>query len=560
MHNLHQKLLNCIDRIDLICNRIYAQQYIHAINNIELFMNWMQEVSEGLLSDSIFAIDETYYLQVLSGIMEAQQQEDYVLFADLLQLQLRPLLLQCQAIIMEQNHLGETEDYFEQNCKLLKEQSENGSAGMLLQVLSDWKNLRSKSSYQDVRLQIEPTSVGAPTVLVQGSKCSRYFHSNENPYMAARRFAANIKDAKEYAIFGFGLGYHIEQLAIRQSDAVLTVYEPDIGMLANALIYRDMAWMLCYPKIQIIYDPDYVGFLDKIGQPDVEVVLHYPSLSMIPNESIKSQFEGIKVRLENIALYDKQFKKNMESNFHNIKQSAERIKQNFENKQVVIVAGGPSLDKNVHYLKECNRSNTILFATGAVLRKLLQMDIVPDYAIITDPKQYTVRQITGLENCGVPLLLMATAIGEISATYKGELYLVCQEGVKEAEEFAKDNDYQLFRTGGSVATAALDVAIRFGAKSIVFIGLDLAFTGNKTHASDLVNETMDSNMEYIQVSDWNGENISTSKPFSMYLQWIEKRMKEKDVTMKIYDATEGGARKEGMIPVRLADILSKQDL
>ncbi len=560
MHNLHQKLLNCIDRIDLICNRIYAQQYIHAINNIERFMNWMQEVSEGLLSNSLFAIDETYYLQVLSGIMEAQQQEDYVLFADLLQLQLRPLLLQCQAILVEQEQSGVPKDYFEQNCNCLKERLENASVKMLLQVLSDWINLRGESSYKDVKLQIEPTSVGAPTVLVQGSNCSRYFHSNENPYMAARRFASNVKDAKEYAIFGFGLGYHIEQLSIQQPDAMLTVYEPDIGMLANALIHRDLTWMLHYPKIQIVYDPDYVGFLDKIGQPDVEVVLHYPSLSMIPNDSIKSQFEGIKVRLENIALYDKQFKKNMESNFRNIKQSAEQIKKNFENKQVVIVAGGPSLDKNVHYLKECNRNNTILFATGAVLRKLLQMDIIPDYAIITDPKQYTVRQITGLENCGVPLLLMATAIGEISAMYKGELYLVCQEGVKEAEQFAKDNNYQLFRTGGSVATAALDVAIQFGAESIVFIGLDLAFTGNKTHASDLVNETMDSNMEYIQVSDWNGEKISTSKPFSMYLQWMENRMKEKDVTMKIYDATEGGARKEGMIPVRLADILSKQNL
>lgn len=556
MHELRQKLENCIDRMDVICNWIYGQQYIHAINNIELFRNWLQEVSEALLTNSLFAVDENYYVQVLNGIMEAQQQEDYILFADLLQLQLRPLLIQCQAIVMEQMGFEDRKDYFEQNCSLLEEREEDIGCQRLLSSLKDWEAIRRRSSYFDVRLTVEPTSIGTPTLLVQTKDTSRYLHSNENPNMAARRFAANIKEADAYVVFGFGLGYHIEQLATRQPDAMITVYEPDIGVLATAFQCRDMTWILQHPNIHIIHDAEYKELLNHLDKGAVEVILHYPSIAVIPDERIREQLEGIKVRIENISLYDKQFKKNMEKNFSNIKQSAEVLQPYFKDKQVIIVAGGPSLDKNVHYLKECNRDNTVIFATGAVLRKLLHMDIVPDYAIITDPKRYTIRQIDGLEECGVPLLLMATAIGEISERYKSDIYLVCQEGVSEAEEHAKEMQYQTFRTGGSVTTAALDIAIRFGAESIVFIGLDLAFTENKTHASGLVNETMDSGMEYIQVSDWNGGSVSTSKPFSMYLQWMEKRISKKDVTMKIYDATEGGARKEGMIPVRLIDILN----
>ncbi len=558
MHALYKKIENCIDRIDLICNWVYAQQYIHAINNIELFRNQLQEVSETVLTDVLFAVDENYYVQILNNVIEAQQQEDYVLFADLLQLQLRPLLMQCQGIVTEQLNFENKKDYFEQNCSLLRDREEDSWCQRLLSSLKDWKIIRNSSNYCEVDLIVEPTSVGAPTLLARTKSCSRYFHSNENPYMAARRFATHLKEANSYVVFGFGLGYHIEQLALHQPDAMIYVFEPDIGVLVTVFQCRDMTWLLQQSNIYIIFDKEYTDFIDMLDKGEAEVVFHYPSISMIPDERIRGRFEGIMVRLENISLYEKQFKKNIQKNIANIKQSAEVLKPYFKDKQVIIVAGGPSLDKNVHYLKECNRDNTVIFATGAVLKKLLNLNIVPDYAIITDPKQYTIGQIAGLEECGVPLLLMATAIGEISEQYKGDTYLICQEGVLEAEEYAKKKSYQTFRTGGSVATAAMDVAIRLGAGSIVFIGLDLAFSDNRTHASGLVNETVDNSVEYIQIKDWNGENISTSRPFFMYLQWMERRIQEEDVTMKIYDATEGGAKKKGMIPVRLIDILNKR--
>lgn len=555
MHELYQRIENCIDWIERMHEWICGQNYIHAINSIEELMICIQNISDELMTCPLFSVDVNYYKQMLCGIVEAQQQEDYVLFADLLKLQLQPLLLQCQEILIQNITFHESLELFNRNCRTMELHEERDGYKQLSAILKDWRNIRKASVYNSVQLEVEPTSIGAPTLVAQSDTVRRYFHSNNNPYWGARRFAENVRTAEEYIIFGFGLGYHIQQLAICQPDAKITVFEPDIGVLAEAFSYRDLTWMINQSNVRIEYDPEYIGFLNKTEATKAEILLYYPAVSMIPIEGIREQFEGIKIRLENFRVYEKQFQKNMKMNFHNISQSAEVLKSDFYNKQVIIVAGGPSLDRNVELLKKCDRSRTRILATGAVLRKLLNMNIVPDYAIITDPKPYTMNQIYGLEDCGIPLLLMATAIGEISQIYKSDKYLICQEGMPEAETYAREKGYEVFKTGGSVATAALDVAIRLGAGSIVFIGLDLAFTGNQTHASGMANETMDNELDCIQVPDWDGNTVATSKSFLMYLQWIEKRIVQEDVTMEIYDATEGGARKQGMIPVKLEDVM-----
>ena len=57
---------------------------------------------------------------------------------------------------------------------------------------------------------------------------------------------------------------------------------------------------------------------------------------------------------------------------------------------------------------------------------------------------------------------------------------------------------------------------------------------------------------------WHGENLATNRPFIMYRRWIERRLIQEDVTMPVYDATEGGAKKEGMMPIRLEDWIEKK--
>ena len=87
-----------------------------------------------------------------------------------------------------------------------------------------------------------------------------------------------------------------------------------------------------------------------------------------------------------------------------------------------------------------------------------------------------------IKNISVPMLYLSTAYKGYAMNYQGKKYLICQNGYKKAEELAKQKGWHLYETGGSVTTTAFDVCIRLGCKSIAFIGLDLAYTGNLAHA------------------------------------------------------------------------------
>lgn len=217
---------------------------------------------------------------------------------------------------------------------------------------------------------------------------------------------------------------------------------------------------------------------------------------------------------------------------------------------------GPSLEKNIHLLKE-KPENTLIFAVGAIFRKLVEQGIDVDYVIITDPKQVTVSQIRGLEEQKTPVLLLSTAIRDIAKLYQGKKYLICQEGYDRAEQYAKEHNYHLYHTGGSVVTTALDIVIQFKVSRIVFVGLDLAFTGNQMHVSGGGAQGSFAGLEsMIEVPAIGGGVVHTSRSFDSYRRWMERRVKEKDATMPVYDATEGGAVKQGMIVSRLEELIS----
>lgn len=549
---LRQRLLVILDQMKRICESVYQQRYLFVINTIGQLTVALQEVSEDLLHSTELCVDMEYYVQVLSDVLQAQQQEDYILFADLLEGQMIPLLLQCQQQLLVMN--SDSVIWYDCNMGIVKKQDRYRK---LYDQLKRYQDNRLAGD-EKVSISVEMTGIGAMTMLGECAGTRRYFHSNIDPFREARLFASSLKPMSLYNIFGFGLGYHVEQIARMYSAADVCVFEPNLEVIYQAFCRMDLQWLLNNPKVKICYDPYYQGVMQQLEENADSVVLHYPSVDLVPEMGIRERFMDIRIRRENMMAYEQQFEQNMRSNFKNIHQSVEELKPQFEGKRIVIVAGGPSLDNNIQLLKKIDKESCRIFAVGAVLRRLLKEGIIPDYAIITDPKSYTVGQIQGMEDCGVPMLIMSTAIDQIALQYHGPKYLICQEGMPEAEEYAKQKGYMIFQTGGSVATTALDVSIRLGAGDIAFVGLDLAFIGKRTHAQDVAGGTIDDGIELSKVVGWHGESLATNRPFTMYRQWIERRLMQEDVTMPVYDATEGGARKEGMIPIRLGDWIEKK--
>ena len=95
-----------------------------------------------------------------------------------------------------------------------------------------------------------------------------------------------------------------------------------------------------------------------------------------------------------------------------------------------------------------------------------------------------------------------------------------------AEDYAGgEHGFKLINTGGSVSTTALDVCITLGCNKVVCLGLDLAYTGNRTHAEGTLGANEIAKTKNLpMVKSVSGEMISTSLNLSCYHKWIENRI------------------------------------
>ena len=139
------------------------------------------------------------------------------------------------------------------------------------------------------------------------------------------------------------------------------------------------------------------------------------------------------------------------------------------------------------------------------------------------------------------MILLSTASASIVEYYNGPIYVAYQRGYFQAEEKAKSLGATLFETGGSVTTTALDISLRFGAKRIIFVGVDLAYTGGNSHALG-EGRKIENNDGLRQVRSNTGDMVYTSKNLDIYRKWIERRIESVTGT-EIYNTGEGAVIK-----------------
>lgn len=357
-------------------------------------------------------------------------------------------------------------------------------------------------------------------------------------------------------IWGLGLGYHIKEM-FRLDDGIrIQVFENDLDVIYHCLMVVDLSNLIANKRFSLIYDPDFKKIIPALDNITENLIIHSPSLRHIRDTRIREQMEMFFIRdsgKRNAAIL---FGNNSRENFKHYNGYIDELKPEFEGKDVIIVAAGPSLDKNVELLKN-KKPGIIILAVETVFRKLLKLGIDVDYMIVTDANSRIYSHLAGLEEEQIPMLYLATAYKGYSMNYCGKKYLICQNGYDRAQELAKQKGWHLYETGGSVSTTALDVCIYLGCKSIAFIGLDLAYTDNLAHATDTSRRAVSETEEMKQVPAIGGGMVPVSRLFTIYNRWISSRVKKADVTMPVIDATEGGAIVPGLTVMALKEYMEK---
>lgn len=219
----------------------------------------------------------------------------------------------------------------------------------------------------------------------------------------------------------------------------------------------------------------------------------------------------------------------------------------YKNKPVLIVATGPSLNKQLPLLQKYQDLFVIIAADPAV-PILKKHGIVPEFVVSIDPKKRPYWQHNDLD----PATTFVIEIGCCPdvAWSSNHKYLVtsCHKDVfRLLTDLGAAPSYLL--TGGSVTTTAFSLAEHLGANPIILIGQDLAWTDGKDHADGYVSQYSREQLEArhakgFEIEGYDGKPVRTERQLLYYKTWFEQRIAHMPERL-IVNATEGGARIEG---------------
>lgn len=475
------------------------------------------------------------------------------------------------AICLLENYEWKLHNYYNENMDALLESDNENNKKLYRYLNKNEKNVSGRCELNicttgDLSLSVYTEDYGKVRICSSG-----------NPWQEALMYMGVLKTAgknkiKNIMLLGFGLGYHVQCLVKEYPDSNITILENDLEQLRIAFTYRDFRELIANKKVNIIYCENpkkYSVWFKKLeriyldtGDDGTVFGTWKPSIKTIQNHQLRKIIENYQVVFESMERMGDLLDANFEQNNKLKDDYIDDIKSEIYNKNVIIIAGGPSLDDNIHYLKKLTENEKItgirkkitIIAVGKISRKLLSEGITPDYIIITDAKSATRWQLKGIEKSGIPLIYISTAAANVVAEYKSKRYIVYQEGVEKAERRAQKRDVCLYQSGGSVTTLALDIAIRQGAKRVICVGTDMGYKGSNTHTlgvgRQIVNEKSLRETEAV-----GGGKIKTGKTLDIYRCWIEKRIENEKNTEFINSSA--GAKINGMKEIVLEEIIAQ---
>ncbi len=319
-------------------------------------------------------------------------------------------------------------------------------------------------------------------ITIKDTRTDTLLHSSWDPMYEAKEEIELIYDPipNSWAVLGCGLGYQVYQLYKQSEESVeIYLFENNAQLVDYAFQYGVLSW-IPKNKLHVVIGEDLMPFLKAAEECETYYIfkqeIQYWSEKY--RSIIKSLFSGQISRSRNEKQMRINFFRNTSKNLFSI----ENLIDTRSKDEIIVVAGGPSLDDNIQFLKE-RIGRTIIIAVGTVLKKLVNKNIIPDYVSVLDPLKYVRNQLNGVENCEVPVLMATSAYWGWGCDYKGKKYLIpIHSQLKEENDYAEQNGIKPWDVGGTVTLLAIKVAMWFGAKRIYLIGADFAYPNGQSHA------------------------------------------------------------------------------
>ena len=458
-------------------------------------------------------------------------------------------------------------DYYEKNLKLLKKYH-----------LLAWQIVTNDNSPPIG--EVFSTDNGQPNLRVINSEgISTTLH--DLPPLAEKEIEEGLNLIPESAtgvvvLIGMGLGYIVRAiLEQRPQIRHLALFDLGPGIFKQALRVLDLSTILSDPRLILSLTPE-PNVMKSLAPADKALQLeniyrlrHLNSykINITAYQKLEqSVFEFISER--NIAgntdqRFGMRFIKNRLSVLPTLHHNhlLEHLQNCFNGIPAILVAGGPSLDKNIHLLPKLQKK-TIILAVDSVVPSLLNQGVSPHFMTSIDPQRLNYEKIADYVCAINNTALIATpyVTPEIHQIFPASK-IFWTFSSKPIENWMNCMAEGTILTPGS-STAAhvnLTAAIMMGCDPIIFVGQDLAFSGYRDHAAGVplsnpkaAEKTFfDKNPDAVWIDGVDGKKVPSTRSFVTMKNHFEA-MISVNPGPRYINSTEGGALIKG------ADIIDLQ--
>lgn len=362
-------------------------------------------------------------------------------------------------------------------------------------------------------------------------------------------------------LFGFGTGSMARFLLNKLDDSHrVIVYEPDFTVMSYAMEHYDLTDIFSDKRFDLIVRSAIKGsiseeFTNRLEYSDIETFRYYvyPNYNHIFTVEYLEYIHEFETACNSINSTQSVMGRYNEQNFGNTfanvgafltSKSVENLYHRLPHDiPAIIVASGPSLDKNVELLKEA-KNKAFIIAVDSSLRTVLKTGVMPDVCVTIDPKKLSKHFSDDRAN-DVPMFCYLRSNPQILSNHRAEKFFLNDLNHHVQHFFSRHTMvFPVVSTGGSVANNAFSIAHMLGFTKIILIGQDLAYTDNRTHSSASVRGEWNidaSTLDQVITEGVDGKPIASSGEFTLYRTWIEEQIRNYPETTVI-DATEGGAK------------------
>ena len=423
------------------------------------------------------------------------------------------------------------------------------------------------------------SKAGPPTMRVHVHGREVHLASAYDPEQEASRLvhAQDTRSFGNYFVLGFGLGYHVEELHRRAHPKThIFVFEASLELFRTTLETRDLTSLVNSERVHVLValeKPEIFAALNAFVTPilvGTRVLPHAPSveafaedyarLRRIIQDFITYAYTCLKTTVDISA----QSRQNVMMNapYYCFCAGINELEGLFKGYPAVVVAAGPSLQRNIDQLKRV-KGRGVIIAMSTSLKPLLARGIVPDYTCMIDFSWLSRKYFTGLEkHRSITMVTDAKSDPGTLDIHQGPK-LVLKDNYIDLVLKGVGPAREKLRPGATVAHLAFYLAEFIGADPIVFVGQDLSFPDGITYTPGTAIHDLwqleTNRFQTLEMKEWerilrmrgvlfkvkdaSGSDIYTDQQMFTYLQQFERDFHKSSAL--IIDATEGGAAKSG---------------